>query len=140
MTDRELLQQALDALHTTNFGVHARAVLALSKRLAHCDRCGKQLGGVGHIHTCTPPAAQMTEFEQAVAACDNTLHFAINHWQDKAVEQAALLRECRFALDELIKQKPMLTSLLCGSNTLGNLRASLYDYQPQAAHGIKENT
>jgi hypothetical protein len=23
-----------------------------------CERCGKRLGGDGHIHTCTPPAAQ----------------------------------------------------------------------------------
>jgi hypothetical protein len=23
-----------------------------------CERCGKRLGGEGHIHTCTPPAAQ----------------------------------------------------------------------------------
>jgi hypothetical protein len=23
-----------------------------------CERCGKRLGGNGHIHTCTPPAAQ----------------------------------------------------------------------------------
>jgi hypothetical protein len=22
-----------------------------------CERCGKRLGGKGHIHTCTPPAA-----------------------------------------------------------------------------------
>lgn len=27
---------------------------ALRERLAHCDRCGKSLGGPGHIHTCTP--------------------------------------------------------------------------------------
>jgi hypothetical protein len=30
------------------------AVTALQERLAHCDRCGKRLGGEGDIHTCTP--------------------------------------------------------------------------------------
>ena len=46
-------------------------------------------------------------------------------------EQAALLRECRMALDDLLRQKPMMTGLLCGSTTLGNLRAELYAYRPQ---------
>ena len=46
-------------------------------------------------------------------------------------EQAALLRECRLALDDLLRQKPMMASLLCGSNSLGNLRAELYAYRPQ---------
>ena len=41
-------------------------------------------------------------------------------------EQAALLRECRLALDDLLRQKPMMSGLLCGSTTLGNLRAELY--------------
>jgi hypothetical protein len=77
----------------------------------------------------TPPAAPMTEFEEAVAAVDNTLHHAINHWQDKASEQAAMLRECRFAIDTLIEKKPALAMLLCGSTTLGNLKASLHDYR-----------
>jgi hypothetical protein len=77
----------------------------------------------------TPPAAPMNEFEEAVAAVDNTLHYAIDHWQDRASEQAALLRECRFALDILIKKQPALAMTLCGSTTLGNLKASLYDYR-----------
>jgi hypothetical protein len=54
MTDRQLMQQALDALNSPNFGVHSRAISALQERLAHCDRCGKRLGGEGDIHTCTP--------------------------------------------------------------------------------------
>ena len=78
----------------------------------------------------TPPAAaHMTEFEEAVAAVDNTLHYAIDHWQDKASEQAAMLRECRAALDSLIEKKPALAMLLCGSTTLGNLKASLHDFK-----------
>jgi hypothetical protein len=58
MTDRDLMQQALDALLALRYrslkdepdGV----ITALRDRLAHCDRCGKKLGGEGDIHTCTP--------------------------------------------------------------------------------------
>jgi len=53
-------------------------------------------------------------------------------------EQAALLRECRAALDSLIQQKPALVGLMCGSTTLGNLKASLYDYRPQGVFGSKQ--
>ena len=238
MTDRELMQQALDALEgSTEKTLSIRAMKALRNRLAHCDRCGKKLGGEGDIHTCTPdpigdaqdrliaelaaqpeqepygwvqpnpsfnsgifnqgaecpsgwvgsaiavhtapPAAQrkpltpeairaaggivhkdgnlfftnleqlnqaiatppaaapMTEFEEAVAAVDNTLHHAIDHWQDRASEQAVLLRECRFAIDTLIEKKPALAMLLCGSTTLGNLKASLHDYRVK---GIFDDT
>ena len=70
MTDRELLQQALDALaqswvndHHGNrkqvlamcaddFEKPFQAMLALRKRLAQCDRCGK--ANPAKIHTCTP--------------------------------------------------------------------------------------
>ena len=77
MTDRELMQQALEALAAADdflFNYHEcepnheremdaysairannhAAFTALRKRLAHCDRCGKKLGGEGHIHTCSP--------------------------------------------------------------------------------------
>ncbi len=53
-------------------------------------------------------------------------------------EQAALLRECRLAIDELIKKKPMIAGLICGSTTIGNLRASLYEYRPRGVFGAKE--
>jgi hypothetical protein len=39
------------------------------------------------------PAAPMTEFEEAVAAVDNTLHHAIDHWQDRALKAEALLAQ-----------------------------------------------
>ena len=61
MTDRALLQQALEALEllsrlpTDNALDYAsNAIDALRERLAHCDRCGKKLGGEGDIHTCSP--------------------------------------------------------------------------------------
>jgi hypothetical protein len=41
----------------------------------------------------TAPAAPMTEFEEAVAACDNTLHYAIDYWQDRAMKAEALLTQ-----------------------------------------------
>jgi hypothetical protein len=59
MSDRKLMQQVLRELEGIPFyrkyGVRIRkAITALQKRLAHCDRCGKRLGGEGDIHTCTP--------------------------------------------------------------------------------------
>lgn len=50
-------------------------------------------------------------------------------------EQAALLRECRAALDDLLTKKPMLAGMSAGYTTLGNLRAMLYDYRPQGVFG-----
>jgi hypothetical protein len=35
----------------------------------------------------------MTEFEEAVAAVDNTLHHAIDHWQNRALKAEALLAQ-----------------------------------------------
>jgi hypothetical protein len=202
MNDRDIMQQALDS-----YDKHeplAVVMETLRDRLAHCDRCGKRLGGEGDIHTCTPPglnldptpisgwgqqsigmgipsqpeqepdpigdaqdrmiaemaaqpeqklvsmrmpkagdkvicledeslatvvsltaggspdivfsdgsrgtyllrefaelfgyatppaAAHMTEFEEAVAAVDNTLHYAIDHWQDRALKAEAKLAQ-----------------------------------------------
>ena len=56
-------------------------------------------------------------------------------------EQAYLLRKCRAALDEILDAKPMLAAgyYECGNmkDTIGNLRAELYDYRPQGVFGVK---
>lgn len=72
----------------------------------------------------------MTDMDYAVAAGDNVL----------MQEQASLLRRCRMALDDLLMDKPMLAAKLCGTTTLGNLRAELYEYRPSGVFGAKENT
>ncbi len=72
-------------------------------------------------HGINMPNQYIPTMDDAIAAGDGVL---MN-------EQAALLRECRAALDSLIQKKPALAGLLCGSTTLGNLRALLYDYRPQ---------
>jgi hypothetical protein len=105
MTDRQLLQQALDALtcngedddpghrcaHCDDY-VDRNGPLraALRYRLAQCDRCGKRLGGEGHIHTCTP--LEQKSFEQwwdagddipnnAPYTPDTPIQFAWAGWQ-----------------------------------------------------------
>jgi hypothetical protein len=56
MTDRQLMQRALDALVIAEVDGNCdyEATELLRTRLAHCDRCGKKMGGEGDIHTCTP--------------------------------------------------------------------------------------
>ena len=71
------------------------------------------------------PENYIPTMDDAIAAGDSVL---MN-------EQAALLRECRAALDSLIAQKPRLAGLLCGSTTLGNLKAELGAYRPQGVFG-----
>ena len=74
--------------------------------------------------------AQAPTMDDAIAAGDSVI---MN-------EQAALLRECRAALDSLIKQRPTLAGLLCGSTTLGNLKAELGAYRPQGVFGVQAET
>jgi hypothetical protein len=64
------MQQALDALTTAHLVVEddmladeiLQACKPLRERLAHCDRCGKKMGGEGDIHTCSP--LELKRFEQ----------------------------------------------------------------------------
>ena len=97
--DRELMQTALEAmehLHRTGdtqlFDMYAapEIIPALRERLAHCDRCGKKLGGEGDIHTCTP--LEQKRFEQwwdagddipndAPYTPDTPIQFAWAGWQ-----------------------------------------------------------
>ena len=94
MTDRELMQQALDAMMTvSNYDALHEAKIALRERLAHCDRCGKRHGGDGHIHTCTPPAAQrtwvgLTDDEKADIAAQGH-----QRWKEHAQAIEAKLKE-----------------------------------------------
>ena len=76
-------------------------------------------------HGINCPETYIPTMDDAIAAGDSVL---LN-------EQAKLLRECRLALDDLLKKKPALAGLLCGYTTLGNLRAELYAYRPQGVFG-----
>ena len=111
MTDRDIMQQARDAMgryqvKRQDFDTFANEITTLNDRLAQPEQ-----EPVAWLHpanaTCVTtdptayargiplytnqPAAPMTEFEEAVAACDNTLHHAIDHWQDRALKAEALL-------------------------------------------------
>lgn len=44
---------------------------------------------------------------------------------DHTHDLLAMLREVRLALDFLLKEKPMLAGRVCGSTTLGNLKAEI---------------
>jgi hypothetical protein len=72
MTDRQLLQQALDALQGLADYRYTKPVettmKALNKRLERCDRCGKRLGGEGDIHTCTPKADPIGDAQDRLIA------------------------------------------------------------------------
>ena len=55
MTDRDLMQEALDALTYVGDAkdIYSDTIDALRARLATCDRCGKV--NPAELHTCTPP-------------------------------------------------------------------------------------
>ena len=72
-----------------------------------------------------PGEEDMVTMDDAIAAGDAVL---MN-------EQAALLRECRAALDALLEKQPKLSGVVFGSTTLGNLRAELGAYRPQGVFG-----
>jgi len=145
MTRDKTLRLALEALEAMQMYAEAErkglricdeAITAIKKTLAQPEP--EILGNVDYIPCCTDqtcpkckppqPKQDIPTMDDAIAAGDSVL---MN-------EQAALLRECRSALDSLIQQKPQLAGLLCGSTTLGNLKASLYGYRPQGVFNPKE--
>lgn len=75
-------------------------------------RCQLQPRSFGHAPTPAPQVASKAELT------DENL--------------VALLAECRFALDDLLLKKPMFASMVCGSTSLGNLRAMLHQYRGKA--------
>ena len=96
------------------------------------------LGNVDYIPCCTDqtcPKCKPPQPKQDIPTMDDAIAAGNGVLMN---EQAALLRECRSALDSLIQQKPQLAGLLCGSTTLGNLKASLYCYRPQGVFNPKE--
>ncbi|HGL3854499.1 TPA: hypothetical protein ACKE3U_003828 [Klebsiella aerogenes] len=62
-----------------------------------------------------------------------TENVALKQARGIKTEHDELLRECRLALDELISKKPALGGFLCGSTTLGNLRAGLHAFRSNVA-------
>lgn len=46
-------------------------------------------------------------------------------------DQARLLRQCRYALEQLLEDNPKLVGRVYGSTTLGNLKAELAQYRSE---------
>lgn len=89
-----------------------------------------------HLREKALAALDALESENVNLKRDAEMHEALQAGDSVLLnEQAALLRECRAALDSLLQQKPTLGGLKCGSTTLGNLRASMYEYRPQGVFG-----
>ena len=69
---QEALKLALDALenhtaikHPQQIHYRDKAIAAIKEALAQpeqnfCSRCGKRVGGIDSIHTCTPPMEKNT--------------------------------------------------------------------------------
>jgi hypothetical protein len=89
--DRQLMKQALDAMRRyqvkrQDFDTFANEITTLNDRLAHCDRCGKKLGGEGDIHTCTPDPigdAQSALIAEMAAQPEKESVIFCMHWEDR---------------------------------------------------------
>ena len=157
MTDRDLMQQVLRELEGIPFyrkyGVRiSNAITALRNRLAHCDRCGKRLGGEGDIHTCTPDPIgdAQDKLIAEMAAQPEQEHVCIG-WDDKtdtpimgyttppAAQPAAPDFKAFKAWANDAGYDTAYTNDGVNWICLSPMTADLWKAW-QAAHGIKENT
>jgi len=132
MSDGKALKEILRQLHLIKDTLRAAIAEASMQRLTDVQQemekkpvSIKQIAAKQGINM---PDEYIPSMGDAIAVGDGVL----------MSEQAALLRECRAALDDLLKKKPMMTGLVCGSTTLGNLRASLYEFRPQGIFGASK--
>ena len=135
MTDlRKAAEQALRALEAETADTwecnsyHPKiytAIIALREALAQPEQEPVSIRAVAKRAGINLPETYIPTMDDAIAAGNSVL----------MDEQAALLRECRAALDSLIAQKPTIAAFVCGSTTLGNLKAELSAYRPQGVFG-----
>jgi hypothetical protein len=124
---REEVQHVMDALIYAEKELDGEFVITetLRARISEKEQAPVSLKQIAAEQGINMPDNYVPTIDDAIAAADGVL---MN-------EQAVLLRECRAALDSLITQKPSLAGLHCGSTTLGNLKASLYEYRPRGVFG-----
>lgn len=97
MTDRELMQQALEALDAYSWEQVQAATAALRERLA-----------------------QHSEMDKAIAAGDGTLHGAIDYWQEEARRYA---QNADFWRSEAEKTQPEMQP--CAGRNCGSTNPNL---------------
>lgn len=86
---------------------------------------------------------ELTEVKAATPSLEGLPQEVIEYVHGLVAENAGMasqLRECRQALDALITNKPTLAGLLCGSTTLGNLKASLYQFRKESTNLDRSHT
>lgn len=102
MTDRELMQQALDALESECDATKFGAAEALRARLSQCERCGEV--NPAEIHTCSPqetePVAWMHNFIDDVIIKNRPTDITCNAGRWTALYTAPPQREWQGLTDE----------------------------------------